>query len=126
MKPLMVILLMWSLAALAVESTFDEDYGPEYEPGRDHHDTRVIGGPRAVYDCTRKRWTCVIPRQHRECGEKREREIRRGLHQLSCVPGATHPSKAACREDLLRLVARGNVPRSCLHPSQRPRLIGFR
>ncbi len=135
MKLLMVTLLMCAAPSLRAAPdrsvstpsfTFDEEYGPEYEPGRDHHDRQVIGGPRLVYDCQQLRWTCVIPRQHRECADRRGQEIAQGKHHLSCVPGETYPSKGACREDLLRLVARGNVPRSCLHPTQRPRLIGFR
>jgi hypothetical protein len=101
------------------------DYGLEYDAVLDAHSEEYVGGSHLIYDCSAKHWVCVAPYLHKECAEKHTEALAAKKVVLGCVQGAVYETKAACRQDMLRLIGRGNVPRSCLHPAHRSRLIGF-
>jgi hypothetical protein len=121
--------LLFLCAILLIPTAWGEtevrDYGQEYDAVLDTHSEKYIGGSHLIYDCSAKHWVCVVPYLYKECGETHAEAMEAKKIVLGCVPGKIFESKLECRRDMLRLIGLGNVPRSCLHPIHRGRLIGF-
>lgn len=111
---------------MTIGTVFAQAVTEEYDPLKNFISAKYEAGPALVYDCLDKHWVCTGPNEHSVCSERRLENIQEGRIELNCMPDQIFPTIKECFEYIPRLIARGNVPRGCLHPAHRRRFIGFR
>ena len=97
-----------------------------FDPTKDFISDKYMAGTSLIYDCLDRHWVCTGESEYQACVKERAINISIKRTELPCVASEVFASKRECFARAKTLVARGNIPKTCLHPLERQRFIGFR
>lgn len=97
-----------------------------FDPKTDIIAENYEAGQYLIYDCKEKHWVCVTEEYHKECQEKRARDVANTEETIhSCAPIGIFPTKKSCFQRQLFLTTHDHGARFCIVDKWKSKAVSY-